>query len=639
MKNVNLLMVLLAFLFSACQEQEVLRSESSEKALSAEGPLWMVKTPQGRPDTKAVGVKEKFWKNGDTIRIKFLNGEMALQEKVKEYAACWLEYANIYFEYVAAGDSADVKVSFDLDNKYLSWATIGTDCRLVPQDESSLNFFNLGQETETGKKAEILRGFGHVLGLGYEHQHPDCPMEFADELDIADEYGLTLDEVQELIQQYTSEQIKDTVYDPASIMTIAVPRLLLTRPTRIYATSRNIDLSEMDKAFIARIYPFPEKPVITLVVTNKITLSFSAKEDVKIVWGDGSKDTNFVFVPTEEMSELYVFCEHEYLDTQSSYSIKIYSSNTSIFKLEISDTDLLYLDVSPNINLEEIIMQNANLVSLDISKNLMLTNVVIQKSSLSTLDVSHNVNLRSLLLDSCQLTSLDVSNNLLLERLSCKGNLLEKLNVSDLPQLWYLDCQDNQITQLNLTNATALNSLYCSNNLLSVIDLKTNISLTNLYCDRNKLMQLDVSDATSLSQLWCSYNLLTYLDVNTNFSLMTLICDHNKLHSLGVNNRNSFFYLYCNDNYLTFLDVNATTLDCSNNHLDSLYVKGDYIKCVNNPFVRDEEALFKFVWFLPTTYPGGTVVMDRDVLTKALLQRLKFERPYWKFISPEEENN
>lgn len=117
--------------------------------------------------TKTVGVKSKYWRPGDTIRIKFLNGTTELQQQVRQYAALWLEYVDLNFEYVEVNETADVKIGFDMDEKWIAWSTIGTDCKAIPQNEPSLNFVWLEEEDELGIKAEVLRGFGSVLGLGF----------------------------------------------------------------------------------------------------------------------------------------------------------------------------------------------------------------------------------------------------------------------------------------------------------------------------------------------------------------------------------------------------------------------------------------------------------------------------------------
>lgn len=50
------------------------------------------------------------WQTGQTIKIKFLDGDIAAQEKVKRIAYAWTIYANLKFEYVAKEDYADIRL-------------------------------------------------------------------------------------------------------------------------------------------------------------------------------------------------------------------------------------------------------------------------------------------------------------------------------------------------------------------------------------------------------------------------------------------------------------------------------------------------------------------------------------------------
>ena len=105
--------------------------------------------------------------------MELMRKQLEAKDEVKQYAAEWLTYANLVFLYVAPSEDADVKIGFDMDERWLAWSAIGTDCQSVPQDEVSLNFVWLEDEGTAGVKAEVLRGFGHVLGLGFEHKIRD----------------------------------------------------------------------------------------------------------------------------------------------------------------------------------------------------------------------------------------------------------------------------------------------------------------------------------------------------------------------------------------------------------------------------------------------------------------------------------
>ncbi|MDE5611065.1 MAG: hypothetical protein K2I90_03490 [Odoribacter sp.] len=258
MKKIALFWNALVVLFMvACQNHDEVLENVSVKGTPAENRLWMIK--EVLPQTKTVAVTNKLWASGDTIRIKFLNGDEMLQNKVKQYAAQWLEYAEgLRFEYTD-GD-ADVKISFDWDEKYLAWSTIGTDCRLVPQNESSMNFVYLDDPDEDFVRGEVLRAFGHLLGLGFEHQNPTSPIVFKANAAsvLATNYGLDDMEVEAFLQQYQADRTNYTEYDKTSIMVVELPRTILEN--RSYATTFNTELSDNDIDLISSLYPKLNEP-------------------------------------------------------------------------------------------------------------------------------------------------------------------------------------------------------------------------------------------------------------------------------------------------------------------------------------------------------------------------------------------
>ncbi len=297
MKKLNFILLLSCFFLTACQEEDLLQRTShgkEEKELKGD-ILWRNKSVEKTLQTKTVGVKSKYWRPGDTIRIKFLNGTTELQQQVRQYAALWLEYVDLNFEYVEVNETADVKIGFDMDEKWIAWSTIGTDCKAIPQNEPSLNFVWLEEEDELGIKAEVLRGFGSVLGLGFEHRNPDSPVRFKSTADIAGEYNISEEEVEEFKQLYTEGETDTTRYDKSSIMVLTIPRSLVVTPN--LATSRNVDLSENDKALIAKIYP----PVVMKVLVKGKNIAFyvgasgwasvpGEHSERMVDWGDGKRE-------------------------------------------------------------------------------------------------------------------------------------------------------------------------------------------------------------------------------------------------------------------------------------------------------------------------------------------------------------
>lgn len=485
------LIVLLAVLFlGACQKFDACTPEENAGTDGKRAILWTQKQVEGVA-SRAVAETDKLWEAGDTIRIKFQNGSLALQEQVKQYAVEWLTYANLVFLYVDASEDADVKIGFDMDERWLAWSAIGKDCQSVPQDSVSLNFVWLEDEGAAGVKAEVLRGFGHVLGLGFEHKNPGSNVQFKSRETVADEYNLSEADVEELITLYSTDRTNFTEYDKSSIMTIAIPRSLVTKP--IYATSRNSELSELDKEFVAGLYPYGEIPIVTMV-TGKQTVRFDIHklQSIDVDWGDGVRET-FALQDSDrwEYSEadtnLTVYrslLEHVYSDA-GEHTIRFYGSRKALVSLAVNDLELSKLDVN----------RNEMLISLYCFGN-DLTSINVRKcSSLRIFNCENN-----------HFTSLHVGNNTKLYSILCYNNPLAVLTLGDLPNLAYILCDNAQLSSLKVTGCPNLVSLCCQSNQLYSLDLSNNPKLDFLLCAENRLSSLNVSQNLLLNNVNCYGN-------------------------------------------------------------------------------------------------------------------------------------
>lgn len=438
MKPICIFLLLGVFFLTSCQQDDLRKYDSNEQSSVKKNILWMIKNVNNDVQTKAVGVKGKFWNPGDTIRIKFLNGSQTLRQQVKQYAGIWLQYANLYFKYVEINENADVKIGFDLDTLWLAWSTIGTDCKAIPQDEPSLNFVYLDYEDETGVQAEVLRGFGHVLGLGFEHKNPNSSLRFkGSDQQFLDEYNLSGQRLAEFKQLYTTDQTNYTEYDKNSIMTVAIPRSLVVMPPM--ATNRNTTLSDLDKSFIAKLYSqalvtvkwFGRSIVVTVASVGWPVAGGSSDVTRIVDWGDGHREA-----VTEDGS-----FNHNY-GYEKEYTIRFFGSDTCC--------RLVYF--------------NGGVRAMDVSNCPELLTLYCDNSPLESIDISHNPKLRLLSLWKNSLTSLDVTYNPALTQLTCTGNSLTSLDVTHNPALVYLWCEDNQIQTLNISRNPALRQLSCYGN-------------------------------------------------------------------------------------------------------------------------------------------------------------------------------
>ena len=116
-----------------------------------------------------------------------------------------------------------------------------------------------------------------------------------------------------------------------------------------------------------------------------------------------------------------------------------------------------------------------------------------------------------------QITYLDVSANVNLDELYAPSNPLLNIDISGAISLTKLILYDNNLSSIDLSNNTALTEIYCQNNNLISLDISSNPNLTNLWCTNNQLMSLDLRNGNNfdLDNLAIANNsLLECIDVD-----------------------------------------------------------------------------------------------------------------------------
>ena len=206
-------------------------------------------------------------------------------------------------------------------------------------------------------------------------------------------------------------------------------------------------------------------------------------------------------------------------------------------------------------------------------------------NKLSTLNISNNMELEDLGCSNNELTELDVSHNTTLDWLSCGNNQLTTLDVSSNKVLKTLSCSDNQLSVLDVSNNTALENFYCNNNQLNMLDVSNNTALKYLYCYNNQLTTLDVRSNTELQKLSCSQNRLTTLDVSNNTNLIILSCNRNQLSALDISNNKKLRGLECSNNHLAVLDLS------NNSWLGDDYEENDVFCDLSNQTITEQASV------------------------------------------------
>ncbi len=211
-------------------------------------------------DPKELGVAwRKQWQNGQELRIRFLDGSPELQERVKAHANKWLQYANLSFNWGNHAQS-DIRVTF---TKRGYWSYVGTDANHQPTNAPTLNLGGFTKDTDdTRMQRVVLHEFGHAIGCIHEQSSPVVDIPWDNAKVYAYYAGPPNNWSQakvdhNVLKRYTKKVVKSTQFhDPTSIMQYPVlNRLLKDGPPSGYHIGWNNELSEHDKAFVAKMYP------------------------------------------------------------------------------------------------------------------------------------------------------------------------------------------------------------------------------------------------------------------------------------------------------------------------------------------------------------------------------------------------
>ncbi len=205
----------------------------------------------GSADDRGTGVKGKFWPAGKVLRVKFLNGSTALQNKVFNYAKTWSNHANVSFVKVTAG-TAEIRVRFGNigHNSY-----VGTDNLLIAPNLQTMNFQLTDNSSEVDVRRVALHEFGHALGLMHEHQNPFANISW-DKPKVYAYYAATQGWSQQMVDAQVLNKLayaptQHTNLDPQSIMSYSIPATLTTNG---FSIPWNTQLSVIDKEFINKMY-------------------------------------------------------------------------------------------------------------------------------------------------------------------------------------------------------------------------------------------------------------------------------------------------------------------------------------------------------------------------------------------------
>ncbi|MDY8138019.1 T9SS type A sorting domain-containing protein [Aquimarina sp. 2201CG5-10] len=310
--------------------------------------------------------------------------------------------------------------------------------------------------------------------------------------------------------------------------------------------------------------------------------------------------------------------------------------------LDVSNSNINDLNgIEDFISLVTLDVSNNNLLSIDLSNNTLLTTLHIQNNELGVLNLSTLPNLTSIDVSSNQLFSLNIRNNnnnnftgfnamnnadltcilvddvnysitnftnidaqmsfsdadctvytaipdgnfegvlfdlgyddidgdgqvpkdLIYEITSLEiynRNISDLTGIEDFALLEKLDCYNNSITTIDLSQNNNLRNLNISNNELTVLDVSANLGLEEVACYGNDLNSINITGLINLIRLESYSNQFTSLDVSSNIALEYLDFGNNDFTTINVSNNTNLIELRGYNNSA------LTTVDLSNNIL------------------------------------------------------------------------
>lgn len=197
------------------------------------------------------------------------------------------------------------------------------------------------------------------------------------------------------------------------------------------------------------------------------------------------------------------------VDTNNDGEIQ-YSEAESFDNLYLSGYNInSMVGIEAFINLKELYCSSNNLISLDLSNNLVLEEIIAGWNDLTEVNFGANTNLRSVALLNNLLTQLDISQNTGMIAIDLQNNLLNEIDVSQNIDLLGISIYNNNLTQLDLSNNPDFYQLDCSNNPLEGnLDLSYNDELLRLYCTSTLLTSINIKNGNNInmSRMWAFDN-------------------------------------------------------------------------------------------------------------------------------------
>lgn len=222
-------------------------------AKEIEVPIGMTTDTIPLPEYRGVAVKHLLWPQNSDLTVYFMDGDPIVHRKIESFAHQWSDHCNIRFIFTDDPD-AIIRITFTEPG---AWSYIGTDALNRPSRTPTMNYGTLQAESPDEEYSRlVLHEFGHAIGLGHEHLHPEFDIQWNKEALFtyyAQHYHWTQEDVVfNILNRYNANETVTRSLDHDSIMMYPI------LPELTFGTVEvgwNLTLSEADKTFINFLYP------------------------------------------------------------------------------------------------------------------------------------------------------------------------------------------------------------------------------------------------------------------------------------------------------------------------------------------------------------------------------------------------
>lgn len=261
----KLFLILLAFVAYQCKDntQPPVNPPTSNEQWYCQtiADLQTDPTDSTEAHQRAVAYKDKFWPVGYNFKVKLTNPTAAQATMFRTACDTWEKVANIKFTIVNSG-TTDLRITFNAGGG--AWSYVGTDIKTVGQSYATMNLGWLAMDA-------YLHELGHTLGLLHEHQNPTTPIKWNAPVVYAALSGPPNNWTKEMIDfnvlnPYPLPNVITTSLDKLSIMMYPFPASWTLDG---FSSTGALVLSDVDKDFIGKRYPFSQPPTTGTITLRK----------------------------------------------------------------------------------------------------------------------------------------------------------------------------------------------------------------------------------------------------------------------------------------------------------------------------------------------------------------------------------